>query len=157
MSKYPKYSKNHHFQNRDFSSILCLVKCEQAHYGLIITAWIAHFALYRMMYKPSSSHISLKRYRSNTELGRKCTFFIRHCSCSASVSSKEHFENEIFWVSRFLYIVYRSKIQRRESEIRQVPGMVGAAMDRLLSKDGTIMVSDLVFKIPVWTHPHLTP
>ena len=97
-----KYSKNHHFQNRDFSIILCLVKCEQAHCGLLMTAWVVHSALYRMVYKPSSSSVSLKRYRLDTALGRKCLFSTRHRSSSASVSSKEHFENEIFWVSRLL-------------------------------------------------------
>ena len=102
MSKYPKYSKNQQFQNRDFSSISCLVKCEQAHYGLIIAAWITPFLLHRMLYKPSSSHMSLKRYWSNTELGRKCTFFIRHWSCLASLSSKEHFETRYFGFLGFL-------------------------------------------------------
>jgi hypothetical protein len=63
---------------------------------------IAHFFRYRMIFKPSSSSVSLKRYRSDTELGRKYTFSSRHQCCSAWISSKEHFENEIFWVPRFL-------------------------------------------------------
>ena len=101
-SKYPKYSKNHHFQNGDFSGTLCLGKCEPAQFELIITASVAHFVLYLMVHVTPSSNVSLKRHRSNTDLDWKCTFFIRHRRCSTSISSKEHFENEIFWVSRFL-------------------------------------------------------
>ena len=97
-----------------------------------ITASIAHIVLYRMKFEASSWDLWSQNCGSRTGIGQKCTFFIRGCTCGVSVSVKKHFEIEIFGISRFFWMLYRSSILRKESEIRQVPGMVGALVDPLL-------------------------
>jgi hypothetical protein len=97
-----------------------------------ITTSVAQFVLYRMEFEPSSWDLWSPNCGSRTEIVQKFTFSIGGSTCGVWISLKEHFEIEIFGVSTFFGMLYRSGILRKESEIRQVPGMVGAVVDPLL-------------------------